>query len=427
MFANENTGADANTFITLKTHQGDTVRERAVLGAGLEGTSGGYFNIWTRPNGSALTEKVRVTGDGNVRIGNTTTTITGLTQTNLVVGSGSGGEIVAYRDDNAIVATDFVGAFLFGNDDNNATEDHFAGMWAKSASTNGNMNIYWAAGSNNYEAGTPQMTLDTSGNLLVGQTTASDSAAGIYLAGDGRSTINRDGGFALQLNLLGTADGEILKFRKNGSTVGSIGVRAADNLYINSPHNGIEFTNSDMRPIDGNGDRTDDVSDIGDPDNRFKNLFLSGGVYLGGTVAANKLDDYEEGSWTVNMYDATTSGNESSTSVTGRYTKIGQQVICSFDAFNNVSTSGLTAGNGVYFTLPFTASSTGRSVGSVQTDLVTFPSSGTMVVTSVVDNASRASLNTSGSGTADTTVKVQDFNGTSSDVVSWTLSYRTAS
>jgi hypothetical protein len=30
----------------------------------------------------------------------------------------------------------------------------------------------------------------------------------------------------------------------------------------------------------------------------FKDLYLSGGVYLGGTGAANLLDDYEEGTWT---------------------------------------------------------------------------------------------------------------------------------
>lgn len=28
------------------------------------------------------------------------------------------------------------------------------------------------------------------------------------------------------------------------------------------------------------------------------NIEVSGGVYLGGTGAANKLDDYEEGTWT---------------------------------------------------------------------------------------------------------------------------------
>ena len=31
---------------------------------------------------------------------------------------------------------------------------------------------------------------------------------------------------------------------------------------------------------------------------RFKDLYLSGGVYLGGTGSANQLDDYEEGTWT---------------------------------------------------------------------------------------------------------------------------------
>jgi hypothetical protein len=31
---------------------------------------------------------------------------------------------------------------------------------------------------------------------------------------------------------------------------------------------------------------------------RFKDLYLSGGVYLGGTGGENLLDDYEEGTWT---------------------------------------------------------------------------------------------------------------------------------
>ena len=149
------------------------------------------------------------------------------------------------------------------------------------------------------------------------------------------------------------------------------------------------------------------------------------GLAIGSTIdAAHSISEYEEGSWTVNMFDAASGGNASSTQVTGRYTRIGQQVIASFDAFNNVSTSGLTAGNAVYFTLPFAASSTGRACGSCQLDNVTFTGSNTMVTPSVSDNASRAALNTSGSGNGDTTIKVSAFNGTSSDVVNWTLSYR---
>ena len=149
------------------------------------------------------------------------------------------------------------------------------------------------------------------------------------------------------------------------------------------------------------------------------------GLAIGSTIdSAHSMTEYEEGTWAVNMYDAASGGNASSTQVTGKYTRIGQQVIASFDAFNNVNTSGMTASGSVYFTLPFTASGTGRACGSCQLDNVNFPSNGTMVTPSVSDNNSRAALNTSGSGTGDTTVKVQDFNGSTSDVVNWTLSYR---
>ena len=149
------------------------------------------------------------------------------------------------------------------------------------------------------------------------------------------------------------------------------------------------------------------------------------GLAIGSTIdAAHSIGEYEEGSWTVNMYDAASGGNASSTQVTGRYTRIGQQVIASFDAFNNVSTSGMTANNSVYFTLPFAASSTGRAIGSVQLDGVNFPNSCTYATPSVSDSNSRAQLNVSGSGRGDSTIKVSDFNGSTNDVVNWTLSYR---
>ena len=126
---------------------------------------------------------------GNVRIGDSVAaaTITGLTQTNLVVGSATGGEIVTYRNDNGIEGDDFVGAFLFGNDDNNGTEDHFAGMWALSSSTNGNMDIHWAAGLGNYEAGTPQMTLNNAGSVGIG-TSSIDGTLHVHTASAGTVT-----------------------------------------------------------------------------------------------------------------------------------------------------------------------------------------------------------------------------------------------
>ena len=50
----------------------------------------------------------------------------------------------------------------------------------------------------------------------------------------------------------------------------------------------------------------------------------SGGVYLGGTAAANYLDDYEEGTWTP-AYTGS-SGSATYSAQTGVYTKIGRVV-----------------------------------------------------------------------------------------------------
>jgi hypothetical protein len=92
----------------------------------------------------------------------------GASNTKLIIGSFEDGpEFVAYNSDNAIELGDKIGAYLFGNDDNNATEDHFAGMWAKSAGTNGAMDIHFAAGKSNYEDDSPHMTLDYLGNVGI--------------------------------------------------------------------------------------------------------------------------------------------------------------------------------------------------------------------------------------------------------------------
>jgi len=54
---------------------------------------------------------------------------------------------------------------------------------------------------------------------------------------------------------------------------------------------------------------------------------IQGGVYLGGTGAANYFDDYEEGTWT-----PTTAGDATGviSSEAGYYRKVGSLVVCSF-------------------------------------------------------------------------------------------------
>ena len=63
--------------------------------------------------------------------------------------------------------------------------------------------------------------------------------------------------------------------------------------------------------------------DLGRSVAKWKDLYLSGGLKVGGTGTANTLDDYEEGTWTINTSNLTTHGT---IAITGTYTKIGNVV-----------------------------------------------------------------------------------------------------
>ena len=130
-----------------------------------------------------------------------------------------------------------------------------------------------------------------------------------------------------------TSDGTIIDVQKDGTTVGIIGVAAGDNLYIGSSatnHGGIYMNDTGVLPMSA-GSLTDNTRDLGGASNRWNDLFLGGGVHLGGTGSANKLDYYEEGTWTPALA-RWSGGNISATYVvqTGRYTRIGRMVTASF-------------------------------------------------------------------------------------------------
>ena len=180
-------------------------------------------------------------------------------------------------------------------------------------------------------------------------------------------------GTALTLDRTGS-DGTILDLKKDGSTVGSIGAVASQDIVIGSGVAGLRFlsTGPAIQPRNSNGSSNNDAIDLGLAGNRFKDLYLSGGVYLGGTGSANKLDDYEEGTWTPVLADAISGGNTSSSSFTGQYTKIGNLVHISVSMFN-INTTGMTAGNVMYIRgLPFTAIAGHNSQGSCTLDRINF-------------------------------------------------------
>jgi hypothetical protein len=80
-----------------------------------------------------------------------------------------------------------------------------------------------------------------------------------------------------------------------------------------------------IQPESTTGGARDAAIDLGGSSTRFKDLYLSGGVYLGGTDSAHKLDDYEEGTWTP-IVQGSTSGTASYTPNQANYTKIGNVV-----------------------------------------------------------------------------------------------------
>ena len=209
------------------------------------------------------------------------------------------------------------------------------------------------------------------GNLLVGKTASSTAVQGIEVDGaNGLLVVTRDGYPTATFNRL-SSDGTILDLRKDSSTVGSVGINSS-RTYIGSGsgQSGIKFNTNAIVPVAGaDGANSDNTYDLGVSSARFKDLYLSGGVYLGGTGSANHLDDYEEGTFQAN-FSPETSGTItiSSTVDTLAYTKVGRLVTIT----GNVSVTSVASAVGGFVhlnSLPFTSADldefSGRNSGSI--------------------------------------------------------------
>ena len=126
------------------------------------------------------------------------------------------------------------------------------------------------------------MRIDSSGNLLVGQSStalpgAGNTTTGISVSGEYDAIFaSRSAGSALVVNR--NSDGEIAQFRKDGSTVGSIGTQSGT-LQIDgtSGSTGLLFGASNIYPRD-NGANSDGGVDLGGSSIRFKDFYLSGKI-----------------------------------------------------------------------------------------------------------------------------------------------------
>ena len=229
--------------------------------------------------------------------------------------------------------------------------------------------------------------VDFNGDLDVDGTTnldavdidgAVDMASTLAIAGD--TTLSRaetDGTVRLNLSNTGSngsSEYSEIKFNSTaGSTVTSI-VQHRNNYGMN-----IGTTTDHPVSILQNNAAALTVTTDGDIDVETNNIFFSTagkGIFLGATskVDANKLDDYEEGTYTVALTCATSGTITLKSSYnTGTYTKIGRMVTASCDArINSVSSPQGT----VLISLPFAVASDGGSyLSSIVTHGVTIQTS----------------------------------------------------
>ena len=134
---------------------------------------------------------------------------------------------------------------------------------------------------------TEKARLDASGNLLIATTDAAvgvgNTNVGHSIGAAGYAAHSRAGNASLFLNRT-TSDGEIARFSKDGTSVGSIGVESSNNLLIEAAatdHAGLLLWSGSSAGTGRitprlNGANSDGAVDLGRSSQRFKDLYLSG-------------------------------------------------------------------------------------------------------------------------------------------------------
>jgi hypothetical protein len=191
---------------------------------------------------------------------------------------------------------------------------------------------------------------DTSGNPV------GNHNPGYMLHPTNGSHFMRDGGNPVRIGRDAT-NGNLTEYYRQGAHVGSIGVADGDNIYIASDDTndvGLKFNGDGNRitPCNALGADRGSAIDLGEAGSGlFKDLYLSGGIQF--DARSNKLDDYEEGTWTPSILVE----NAAAASITvnhASYTKIGRLVSLVFDVTIN-SVTGTNSSRAIQLEgMPFT-------------------------------------------------------------------------
>ena len=196
----------------------------------------------------------------------------------------------------------------------------------------------------NVSGGTMTGSLDLNGTELV-------------LDADGDTSITADTDDQIDIKIAGTDVGTFTqdngKFTIN-STGSNLSFAVGGTVELNT--DGVQFYPG-----------TDNTHNLGTSALRFKDMYMSGGLYVGGTGSANFFDDYEEGTIDISSLSYSTSGGATTHSGNQalNYTKVGRLVHINGNIhIQDADASGSQSGY-LSIPLPFAAPSgnTYRAVG----------------------------------------------------------------
>jgi len=131
------------------------------------------------------------------------------------------------------------------------------------------------------------MLLDSSGNLLVGQSSsalpgAGNTTTGISVSGQYDALfISRAAGSSAVFNR--NSDGDIVQFRKDGTAVGSISTSGRMTMFGTNGSTGAGwyFGSNVLLPLNHAGALVDNAIDLGQSNIRFDDAFITNGVTTG--------------------------------------------------------------------------------------------------------------------------------------------------
>lgn len=135
----------------------------------------------------------------------------------------------------------------------------------------------------------PSMRIDSSGHVTIGNTSTTpwslSSGSGAVIRSEGYAGFAASSA-AIELNRIGS-NGNIANFRKDGSACGSLGVSGGSSneiyLYANSGK-AILINNNGLLAGTSSGGGSDATTDLGQSDVRWKDLYLSGNMYVGHSI-----------------------------------------------------------------------------------------------------------------------------------------------